>query len=170
MVPIHYLGAFVLVASLPATVAVRLTDGVPRLDIAARAQTADIQPMSLQQPGDAPIVLPRAADGMFYLRARINGVPVRFLVDTGASSIVLTGADAASVGLGDAGLPGALLKTPAGTIATRWTKLDLQLNGRTLDGLDVAMIEEGVGVSLLGQNALAAFGSITIERDQMILR
>ncbi|MDJ0721462.1 MAG: TIGR02281 family clan AA aspartic protease [Desulfobacterales bacterium] len=39
------------------------------------------------------------ADGHFHIRARVNDVPIRFLVDTGASHIVLTPRDAKSLGL-----------------------------------------------------------------------
>ncbi len=39
------------------------------------------------------------ADGHFHIRARVNDVPIRFLVDTGASHIVLTPRDAKRLGL-----------------------------------------------------------------------
>ena len=44
-------------------------------------------------------VLPRAADGHFYADVTINGASVNFLVDTGASMVALTGADARASGL-----------------------------------------------------------------------
>ncbi|RYD19717.1 MAG: TIGR02281 family clan AA aspartic protease, partial [Lysobacteraceae bacterium] len=40
----------------------------------------------------------RASDGLFYVVGRVNGVKVRFLLDTGATMVVLTPADAARVG------------------------------------------------------------------------
>lgn len=45
------------------------------------------------------IAVPRAPDGHYYLTAEVNGVPLRFMVDTGASDIVLTQEDATKVGL-----------------------------------------------------------------------
>ncbi|WP_407493612.1 TIGR02281 family clan AA aspartic protease [Pseudooceanicola sp. MF1-13] len=45
------------------------------------------------------IAVPRAPDGHYYLTAEVNGTPIRFMVDTGASDIVLTQKDAAHVGL-----------------------------------------------------------------------
>lgn len=50
--------------------------------------------------GYADVTLERAADGHFYVDAQVNGAAVRFLVDTGASSLVLTQADAQRAGIG----------------------------------------------------------------------
>ncbi|MBR9765806.1 MAG: TIGR02281 family clan AA aspartic protease [Rhodobacteraceae bacterium] len=45
------------------------------------------------------ITLPRQADGHYYAMVELNGTPVRFLVDTGASEIVLTREAARAAGL-----------------------------------------------------------------------
>ena len=53
------------------------------------------------------IELPRAADGHYYVTADVNGHPTRFVVDTGASQIVLSEQDARSAGIDpDAGHQG----------------------------------------------------------------
>ena len=39
-----------------------------------------------------------ARNGHFYLRAKVNGVPLRFMVDTGATRVVLSPADAKRLG------------------------------------------------------------------------
>src|SRR5688572_11047258 len=46
------------------------------------------------------IALDRAPDSHFYAEAEVNGVPVRFLVDTGATSVLLTAEDARRAGIG----------------------------------------------------------------------
>ena len=43
--------------------------------------------------------LPRQGDGHFYADAYVNDVSTRFMVDTGASTIALTGEDAEAIGL-----------------------------------------------------------------------
>ena len=48
--------------------------------------------------GDA-ISVRAASDGHFYMDLTVNGAPIRFLVDTGASDIVLNPADARRAGL-----------------------------------------------------------------------
>ena len=45
------------------------------------------------------IEVPRAPDGHYYLTLELNGAPVRFVVDTGATDIVLADTDAEKVGI-----------------------------------------------------------------------
>ena len=53
------------------------------------------QPRAAVQAADGTLVIPRGSDGHFHVAGSINGQPVRFLVDTGASLVVVTetGAD-----------------------------------------------------------------------------
>ena len=44
------------------------------------------------------IAIPRASDGHYYVTAEVNGTKIKFLVDTGASDIVLSRVDAARIG------------------------------------------------------------------------
>ena len=48
--------------------------------------------------GDGEVRFPAGLDGHFRIEALVNGTAVRFLVDTGASSIVLSPADARRIG------------------------------------------------------------------------
>src|SRR5688500_6079381 len=43
--------------------------------------------------------LQRSADGHFYVDAQVNGARIRFLVDTGATFVALTAADARRAGI-----------------------------------------------------------------------
>lgn len=45
------------------------------------------------------ISFPVSSDGHFYIRAEVNGLPITFLVDTGASHIVLSPHDAGKLGI-----------------------------------------------------------------------
>jgi aspartyl protease family protein len=45
------------------------------------------------------VVINQSDDGNFYVMGEVNGTPVRFLVDTGASDIVLSPADAEGLGI-----------------------------------------------------------------------
>ena len=47
-----------------------------------------------QQAGAAEVTLPRAEDGHYYAQLQIQGQEISFMVDTGASDVVLTQADA----------------------------------------------------------------------------
>ncbi|MDH3974271.1 MAG: TIGR02281 family clan AA aspartic protease [Deltaproteobacteria bacterium] len=45
------------------------------------------------------ISFPLSSDGHFYIRAQVNGIPIIFLADTGASDIVLSLGDAEKLGI-----------------------------------------------------------------------
>ncbi len=45
------------------------------------------------------ISFPVSSDGHFYIRAKVNGIPIIFLADTGASHIVLSPDDAGKLGI-----------------------------------------------------------------------
>ena len=58
----------------------------------------DLMPRQAVVEGGA-IEIPRGPDGHFHLTLEINGTPVRFVADTGATNMVLTRADAARLGI-----------------------------------------------------------------------
>jgi aspartyl protease family protein len=69
----------------------------------------ELAPASPIATGARRIAVRAGPYGHFYIDAEVNGQPVRFLVDTGASDIVLSPADARRVGLD----PGSLSYTRA---------------------------------------------------------
>ena len=71
-------------------------------DIASRLTAGLIpgSPLSLgQTDGRVAVALQRLGDGQFVARGAVNGAPVTLLVDTGASSTVLTADDARKAGI-----------------------------------------------------------------------
>lgn len=120
---------------------------------------------------DGRIEVPAAADGHFYLMAEINGVPVRFVVDTGASEIVLTWADAERTGLDPARLVFLnQARTANGTVATAPVTLDSVTLGPVEDRGVRALVNRGeMDVSLLGMGYLNRFEAIEMRRDLLVL-
>lgn len=126
------------------------------------------KPVTVSATGD--LVIPRDRDGHFYALGAINGQPVTFLVDTGASLVTVSEALAHSAGLGR-GVP-TVFQTANGTLNGR-TVPDIPV---TIGPLTVSGVRVGVGLvgdardkALLGQSFLARF-DITLSKDQMILR
>lgn len=66
-------------------------------DIVRRIR-GELMPSQLHEVGDGSLTIRASAGGHFYVEARVNDAPVRFLVDTGASDIVLSPADARRAG------------------------------------------------------------------------
>ena len=70
--------------------------------VAARGLWGDVQRQIV--PGAARISasevdIPVAEDGHFYVRVAVNGAPILFVIDTGATGIALTRADAQKAGV-----------------------------------------------------------------------
>ncbi|MBT9383839.1 TIGR02281 family clan AA aspartic protease [Pseudooceanicola sp. CBS1P-1] len=110
------------------------------------------------------ITLPRQPDGHYYANVQVNGRPVRFLVDTGASQIVLTREAAREVGLDPDKL---VYSGVAGTANGQVRIAPVRLDSLTLGGVtdhDVrAMVNDGALVApLLGMDYLERFGRIEI--------
>ena len=131
---------------------------------------SESRPIWKPEPSATKRIIQRASDGMFYLQGSVNGHPVRFLIDTGASHIVLSGADAERVGVNGRPISGENIATVSGRIDTRWAPLDhVEIAGKDFWHLRAAVVDSGLDVSLLGQNALAQLGRLTFDGDELRL-
>lgn len=107
----------------------------------------------------------------YYLTLQINDTPVRFVVDTGATDVVLTRQDATRVGLD----PGELAffgeaRTANGVVQTAPVRLDEVRLGPIEDNGMRAFVNSGeMDDSLLGMAYLNRFERIEFARDRMIL-
>ena len=120
---------------------------------------------------EGTITLERQRDGHFYAEAQVNGAPVRFLVDTGATSIALTHEDArrAAVPL-EVGAADLIGKGAGGELHGQFVTLDrVSLGHKEVRGTSAAVVNGGE-MSLLGQSFLAQFALVSIEGDRMVLR
>ncbi len=127
--------------------------------------------MPMQTTGeDGSIVLPRARDGHFYAVVGVNGTELRFIVDTGASNLVLSQQDARRVGIDPAGLVyTGTASTANGTVATARVRLkEVTLGPFTERDFPAAVNNGAMDGSLLGMDFLRRF-RIAIDGDRMIL-
>ncbi len=117
------------------------------------------------------IEVPRSADGHYYLPVQVNGEPITFLVDTGASQIVLSDKDARRAGIDPDQLNyfGRAL-TANGEVRTAPVRLDTLAVGPITDQNVSAWINEGeLHKSLLGMDYLHRFSNIQFTDGRMIL-
>ncbi|MEI4194716.1 retropepsin-like aspartic protease family protein [Roseovarius sp. E0-M6] len=117
------------------------------------------------------IELPRMADGHYYLLAEVNGADVRFVVDTGATHVVLSQADAKAAGFDPEELSfHGRAVTANGSIRTAPVRID-RLNAGGIEHRNVRAVVNGgeLDTSLLGMSYLQRFESIQIMNDMLIL-
>lgn len=113
------------------------------------------------------IIIPRSIDGHYYVRGAINGHPVDFMVDTGASIVSISHDIALSTGL-----PGGI---PANFLTANGTVMGRIVSGQTIEagGIVVEDLNIGIGVggniALLGQNFLRKV-DVLQSGDKMVLR
>lgn len=117
----------------------------------------------------APRQLRRGPDGHFYADAQVNGTTVRFVVDTGASIVVLTREDAQRAGL-QLGNERATAMAVGGPVEITPVMLDrVSIGGIEARGVQAAVADE-LQISLLGQSYLQRVGTVEIRGDTMVLR
>ena len=120
---------------------------------------------------DGRIEIPRERDGHYHALVAINGVPIPFIVDTGASDIVLSSRDAARAGIeiGNLAFLGQA-QTANGTVPTATVRLESIAIGPIVDEGVRAVVNGGeMGTSLLGMAYLNRFSHIEIADGRLIL-
>ena len=120
---------------------------------------------------DGRVALPRAPDGHYYVSLDLNGVPTRFVVDTGATGMVLSRNDAERAGL----TPDQLIfrgqaNTANGMVRTAPVRLESVGLGPFTDRNVRAYVNEGeMRTSLLGMSYLQRFDRLEISNGRLIL-
>lgn len=118
------------------------------------------------------IELPLRADGHYYLQAEVNGAAIDFVIDTGASQIVLSRADAEQAGI-DTGALAYIGRafTANGEVATAPVRLDSLTVGPFTDRDVPAVVNRGaMDGSLLGMSYLTRFGKVEFDGTRMVLQ
>lgn len=121
--------------------------------------------------GEGQAEVPRDPSGHYFVTLEIQGTPVRFVVDTGATHMVLSRRDAERVGID----PETLVytgraQTANGTVRTARVSLGEVVFGQFVDTDVTAWVNEGeMELSLLGMSYLSRFERIEIERGRLVL-
>ena len=131
----------------------------------------DLVPRQAVLEDGARIEVPRSRSGHFHLRVELDGTPVDFLVDTGATDIVLTREDAERVGIDVDALPFVgRARTANGEVATAHTTVDeVRLGANLQRNVPVAINEGEMPGSLLGMSYLSRFERIEIAGETLTL-
>jgi len=127
--------------------------------------------MPEQQVSGSETRVPLARDGHFWIRATVNGVPHRFLVDTGATLTAISPDVAETAGLEPQPLrQPVLLRTANGSVPAQVVTIgELKLGTVVARDLDAVVAPGMEGTSVLGMNFLSWLASWRVEGRTMIL-
>ncbi len=164
-----FLSLMALSGSLLAAVQIAMFSTTPP----PSALTASIKPAVTELTSERAKgrqIVNRSADGLFYIDGTIDGISVKFAVDTGASVVVLNANDAERVGLDPTRSENQRIRTASGYSSMIWAQADdFTVAGRNLGNMEVAIMPDGPAISLLGLNALSRMETITIKKNQLII-
>ncbi len=137
----------------------RLGAAPARLGVGAEATAA---------AGDTAIVLPMGLGGHFSSAGTINGKSVNFMVDTGATSIAMSQAEANRIGLDwKRGRPG-MTHTANGQVPVYSVNLtSVRVGGVEIANVAAVVLPTEMPVVLLGNSFLNRF---TMRRDSDVMR
>jgi len=125
-----------------------------------------------KQPISYDVIINRASDGHFWVDAYVNGDIVRFMIDTGASVVVLSPDDADRLGFDfwddDFTMR---VRTPTGSFAMAPIIIEEIVIENEIRIFDVqgGVLNEGSNVSLLGLSFLNRLSSYQFSGDELIL-
>lgn len=113
--------------------------------------------------------LPQSTDGHFWVYAKVNGVEAPFLIDTGASTTVVTPDLADRAGMFSLENPSIEIELVNGKIrAQRLAMNEIDIGGVVRSNLDAVVIESG-NTNLLGMNFLNSLKAWRIEGHELII-
>lgn len=137
-----------------------LTVGGAPVSVGGRAASGD---------GGDRIVLPLGAGGHFTGQARINGKMTAFMVDTGATVVAMSAAEADRLGLRYQDGQRVNMSTANGVSPGFLIKLSsVSINNVEVFGVDAVIMPAGMPVVLLGNSFLGRF-QMQRDNDRMIL-
>lgn len=122
--------------------------------------------------GDGSVMVVRGPDGHFQIDGDVNGTSVRFLVDTGASAVVLTSKDATRAGIDLASLSYSVpVSTANGSTMVAPAQIrDLRLADIHIPNVRTFVAQpDNLETSLLGMSALSRLHGWKVEGDRLVL-
>ncbi|MFD1508725.1 retropepsin-like aspartic protease family protein [Lacimonas salitolerans] len=130
-----------------------------------------VMPQQSVMAGEGRIELPRAQDGHYYMTAQINGHPTLFVVDTGATEIVLSKQDAEAAGIRPEDMIfSGRAYSANGPVATAPVRLDSLSIGPIEDRGVRAFVNDGeMRISLMGMSYLNRYSKIEITDGALVL-
>jgi len=112
-----------------------------------------------------------AMDGHFWVNGEIDGMSVKFLVDSGATITAISQKTAVNAGLNiDSIGPGMIMHTANGTVTAKRSAIsELAVGPITTYDLSIVVSDSFGDINVLGMNFLSRLKSWRVENGEMVL-
>lgn len=133
--------------------------------------SGEINPTSAQLNQQGQLIINISDDSHFYVKILINKKPILFMVDTGASDIVLNLQDALKIGVNPKNLIfNRQFQTANGRVLGASIILkEVEISGIKFRDVKASVTNGEMGVNLLGMSFLRRFGKYEFYQDRLIL-
>lgn len=153
----------------PQTIAAARNDAKAKKRKAAQPEPEQMASVTMS---DHSAVINKSSDGQYWADAMVNDQQVKFLVDTGASVVVLTPKDAKKAGLRPENLTyNAPMNTAAGQIMAAHTEIaSIAVGNVIVHNVRAVVIPRGLTHSLLGMSYLGELRKLEVTPEELILK
>lgn len=133
--------------------------------------TGELLPHRAQEAPGGDVTIRAGAGGHFIAEATVNGVAIRFLVDTGASEVVLSPRDAERLGFNLKSLSfNRMYQTANGTVTGAPVRLeDIRIGAITVKDVRASVNGAAMKRSLLGMSFLGRLGGYRVDGNVLTL-
>ena len=139
---------------------------------AVAAEAPSPEPPQRQSSGYREALLEADQRGQYAAEVSINGVPVRMLIDTGATEVCVSASTARRLGLSPSGGRKLLIQTANGQSTASPTILrSVSLDGLYMNDVEALILAPEAGeVNLLGESFLKRLVSVEQRNGTLVLR
>ena len=139
---------------------------------AGRRISALLMPAQGEAVGGQTMRFTLEADRQFHVKAMVGGIPIYFLVDTGASDVLVSQADARRLGIDPGSLSySQLYRTASGTARGAPVTLpEIDIGTIRVTDVNASVSEGDTDGSLLGMSFLSRLSGYEVNGDTLTLR
>lgn len=131
---------------------------------------AEITGSAGQQVQNGELRIRRSDDGHFWAEAEVNGRPMRFMIDSGATTTTLSAAAAQAAGIEPSDNFGVMVDTANGTVVMQRGRIaSFRLGPVSRENLAIHIAPSDM-VNVIGMNLLSSLRGWGVEGDVLVLR